>query len=107
MPKSTPTAIVAHAVARTTRASIQAARRAGHRGVLQSSGEELRQKLSAPQRNDQPARRAQSRQHESFGHVLSEKIEPARAERQADGRLALPARLAQEQQAGHIRDCDE
>jgi len=39
--------------------------------------------------------------------VLSKEIEPARAERQSDGRLTLPARLTYEQQAGHIRDRDE
>ena len=84
-----------------------AGKRAGHRGVLQSSGEELRQELGAPHRDDQSARRTKARQRQSLGQMLSKEIESASAEREADGRLALPARLAYEQQAGHIRNRDE
>ena len=106
-PNSTPTAIVGTPspgarVRRSSRPGVP-----GDRGLCSRVARSTGRSLCAPRRNHQPAGRTEPREHESFGQVLSKEIEPARAERQADGRLALPACLAHEDQARHVRHRDE
>src|SRR5262249_42971001 len=70
-------------------------------------GQQPRQRLNAPDRQQHPQRAAEQAEQQALRQQLPDHHPPRRAERQPDGHLPAPRRRAREQQVGHVRARDQ